>query len=195
MPQAIISRREAQRQGVTRYFSGAPCPKGHVSERMTSNTDCVACMRERSQKRYEKKGDEIRAAARARFAADYEVSPERFRERSKRNYWADPDAWKERVRAYIAANPEKSRVSRALSRTRDLPGSFSVDDLITKFCQQAGICVCGADLASAWQIDHIVPISRGGDNWPDNIQLLCPRCNQSKHNKTMDEWWGRKPSP
>ena len=35
-------------------------------------------------------------------------------------------------------------------------------------------------------LDHIVPISRGGQTVVDNIQPLCMRCNISKFTKTID---------
>jgi 5-methylcytosine-specific restriction endonuclease McrA len=37
-------------------------------------------------------------------------------------------------------------------------------------------------------IDHKLPLSRGGSNYPDNLQLLCKSCNDSKSARTMDEW-------
>jgi hypothetical protein len=33
------------------------------------------------------------------------------------------------------------------------------------------------------EVDHIVPVSRGGMSTPDNLQTLCWRCNRSKSNK------------
>ncbi len=37
-------------------------------------------------------------------------------------------------------------------------------------------------------IDHIHPKSRGGTDDPENLQLLCDKCNLSKSWKTMREW-------
>lgn len=34
---------EAQARGDKRYFTGLPCSRGHVAERMTSNGTCVEC--------------------------------------------------------------------------------------------------------------------------------------------------------
>ena len=33
------------------------------------------------------------------------------------------------------------------------------------------------------QIDHKVPVSRGGTNDPSNLQVLCPSCNAKKGNR------------
>ena len=33
------------------------------------------------------------------------------------------------------------------------------------------------------QIDHIIPIAKGGKTVPSNLQVLCSRCNGSKHDK------------
>lgn len=36
------------------------------------------------------------------------------------------------------------------------------------------------------EIDHIVPIAKGGKSTPDNLQTLCHRCNKAKGTKTED---------
>lgn len=40
-----------------------------------------------------------------------------------------------------------------------------------------------------WNIDHLLPISRGGSNAPSNLVLSCESCNLSKNNKTAAEFF------
>jgi len=40
-------------------------------------------------------------------------------------------------------------------------------------------------------LDHIIPVSRGGQNCIDNITVACHQCNCSKNNKLLLEWEGR----
>lgn len=48
---------------------------------------------------------------------------------------------------------------------------------------------CSASIAKEpnllLEIDHIVPVSRGGLSHPDNLQTLCWRCNRKKSNKLI----------
>ncbi len=37
-------------------------------------------------------------------------------------------------------------------------------------------------------IDHVVPVSKGGRDAPDNVVPACKSCNSSKGAKNVDEW-------
>jgi len=39
----IFSRKEALVRGVPRYYTGKPCKRGHIAERVTANLRCVEC--------------------------------------------------------------------------------------------------------------------------------------------------------
>lgn len=40
----------------------------------------------------------------------------------------------------------------------------------------------------AMEVDHIIPLSRGGTNDDSNLAAACFRCNRSKGNKTLELW-------
>lgn len=42
--------------------------------------------------------------------------------------------------------------------------------------------------SSQFEIDHIVPRSRGGSNRPSNLALACHHCNQEKGDRTAEEY-------
>lgn len=46
-----------------------------------------------------------------------------------------------------------------------------------------GICFTEAD-PRQWHLDHIVPLSKGGQHTYANVQVAHPSCNLSKYNKT-----------
>lgn len=48
-------------------------------------------------------------------------------------------------------------------------------------------CISVLDEVQA-HLDHRTPLSRGGTNEPENLQLLCARCNSEKHAKTHSEY-------
>lgn len=46
-------------------------------------------------------------------------------------------------------------------------------------------CICGAtaDDGVRLEVDHIIPVSKGGKSTYDNLQTLCERCNRGKRDK------------
>ncbi|WP_371930116.1 HNH endonuclease [Bradyrhizobium sp. CCGUVB1N3] len=55
---------------------------------------------------------------------------------------------------------------------------------------QDGHCFyCAADLsATAWTVDHLIPLIRGGSDGPENIVVACPSCNFRKADRTPEEF-------
>lgn len=51
-------------------------------------------------------------------------------------------------------------------------------------CRQCSVSVA-AEPHLLLEVDHIVPVSRGGLTNPDNLQALCWRCNRTKSNKLI----------
>lgn len=54
----VISRDEAKQQGLTRYYTGIPCKRGHKSEREVSSGKCKLCRNENDKKRYHNNPEE-----------------------------------------------------------------------------------------------------------------------------------------
>ena len=57
------------------------------------------------------------------------------------------------------------------------------------FIEQLGLCNgCKERLGDKWEIDHIVPLSKGGKTVQGNLQILCVQCNRKKGALSMDEF-------
>lgn len=69
-------------------------------------------------------------------------------------------------------------------------GFFTVAQIRALYARQVGKCVYCSEPRPLNQMeaDHIVPVSRGGSSWIENIQLLCIHCNRSKNCKTHEEF-------
>lgn len=63
----LVSRQTARSMYLKRYFTGRPCPRGHISERFTHNCRCVECNRVDTKQHYQNNRQEL-LELRARFA-------------------------------------------------------------------------------------------------------------------------------
>ncbi|OMH28303.1 HNH endonuclease [Tersicoccus phoenicis] len=71
----------------------------------------------------------------------------------------------------------KSAAGQRALMTARLRGHIKERDRYT--CQQCGISVA-AEPHLLLEVDHIIPVSKGGLSMPENLQTLCWRCNRSK---------------
>lgn len=97
----------------------------------------------------------------------------------------------DRLRAYRAANAEKIRARNFGRRARkaNAEGKYTVADTELQYKRQKGRCYwCSTKVGKSYHADHIVPLSRGGSNRPENIVIACPSCNTSRQNKLPHEW-------
>lgn len=95
---------------------------------------------------------------------------------------------------WAQANPEKQRVTNRRRRARliEATGDHTEKDIQQQYESQKGKCWwCGCDIGNEFHVDHLVPLSRGGSNAPENLVISCPTCNLSKGNKMPHEWIGR----
>lgn len=169
----LISASEAKAQGLKRYFTGKECLYGHIAERLVSNRACLQCQ-------YESIEDQRALRPELSCAAQKKFRDTNDKERTrhlKQNH--SPEDWDKHLSYFTVKNQE---------RRQNAIGSLSSDIRETLFARQDGKCNgCTEELTES-HIDHIFPLSRGGLNTDDNVQLLCPTCNLSKGSKTMQEW-------
>lgn len=200
----LISRKEAQAQGLNKYFTGKPCKRGHISPRYTAQRVCVACYlsenKKQKDKEYREKNAEKCKENSRRWKAENPDYQSQWREKNP-TYWGERyENDKERIlkvaENWRQKNREKVRTywRNRHARLKNAGGSHTAQDVWDIFEKQKFLCVgCDTDLKeTTYHVDHIHPISKGGTNWPDNLQILCPTCNTSKAAKTPDKWVPRK---
>jgi hypothetical protein len=80
------------------------------------------------------------------------------------------------------------RKYRALKKNAKI-GKFGPGDIDKKFQEWGNACIyCGSK--ENITVDHLIPLSRGGDHSLSNMIPACFSCNASKNNRYVgSEWW------
>ena len=92
----IISRKEAKKKGLKRYFTGEPCIRNHISERGVAGKNCLECSKIHEKKyNLSSKGKEKRRLKQKRF---YKNNIEKIRAKDKIR--TKTSSHKKRVKAY-----------------------------------------------------------------------------------------------
>ena len=209
----IISKKEAIKQGLKKYFTGKPCNREHIAERNLFG-NCVVCAKD-SMAEYRSKN---KGKARADMINWRANNPEKVKAAGAKYRSENPEKCKARKAKYRADNPEKLRASRAKYRTENRESIFiqrSLKRILTnwkggraKYESLLGY-TCGELKAhverqftkgmswenrSEWHIDHIIPIAhhlKNGVTDPkiinclSNLQPIWAKDNLSKHSHVL----------
>lgn len=84
----------------------------------------------------------------------------------------------------------KERMKLHSMRRRSLQ-KLPLDDVYLKMLRiaQRNRCFyCGCDMGKHPSLEHLTPVSRGGDNQRWNLVYSCKNCNSRKHDKTLEEY-------
>lgn len=120
-----------------------------------------------------------------------EANPERYVENNRARYEANKEQVAKYSRAYRKEHPEVDRAHglRRRALKRDAEGAHTATDIQAQYKRQNGKCYyCGQKVGKNYHVDHIVPLSRGGSNGPENLVIACPTCNLRKSDKLPHEW-------
>ena len=150
---------------------------------------CRACTRIRVREKYrEYRKDPERRALLHQKAKDYRKT-DKGRLAVQRDNRSE--SHKQIMAAWRKAHPEA--VSNARHQRRALvTGSIATGELAALLKAQENLCAyCDVKLLEVgMHLDHVIPLSRGGDHVIENVAYACPECNLSKGSKLLDEWEG-----
>lgn len=180
----------------------------HFNQRLCSS-DCKRLAIRRAKQKYKKTEKGIASNERWVSSERWKENEKRYRSTPRRRalavqiqarYLANhPEAQeKKRERDIVYSRSERGRVVNraaqanyrkspngrlvrriAKARRRGAAGTFTTIEWQTKVQEYGNKCACCGAIGKL-EIDHILPISRGGTNTIDNIQPLCRHCNASK---------------
>jgi len=128
-------------------------------------------------------------------------NPERVRKHRVDAYKNHPDRWskfyyaniekiKKRIAEWRKANHDRVLIYAENKRASKSGGKISIGLVKLLLEEQGGACpYCFRDLEfTGINLDHYIPLSRGGKHCDSNIQLTCPPCNSKKRAKDPVEF-------
>jgi 5-methylcytosine-specific restriction endonuclease McrA len=104
--------------------------------------------------------------------------------RASQTVWriANPEKARAATVAWRAANPERLLAYQVNRRARKLNAFVEAVNRQAVFERDEGLCgICQEAVdPQNWHLDHIIPLSKGGEHSYANVQVTHPRCNQRK---------------
>lgn len=197
----IITHKEAKLRGLKHYYTGKPCNRGHVDERLTSSTTCCTCIRENHHKRYATHRESILASIKKWSGMNQDkvaAASARYRDNNpgadqqNRKKWYDANSERKLKynrwwRGMNKAKIQQYNSTRRANIKRAIPGWADVDKILDVYRQSVTI---STNTGTTHHVDHIVPLSHPlvcGLHVHENLQILPGVDNMEKGNRFIVE--------
>lgn len=176
------ARAKAKSLGQKRYWTGNPCPSGHVADRYTSTGTCVECLRL----------DVARKVEDGYFKGHYAENSQHVLDRSREYAKRNRSEVSRRAREWSRNNPNKrkaiSKNYKAKRRSQEEAGITGAVLAEWTRWQPKTCFYCGAECSGDFHVDHFIPLSKGGAHVLTNLRIACASCNLRKNAKMPDEF-------
>lgn len=170
------SAEDARKVSSPIYFTGRPCPKGHIANRYTSGYCCVECKkapiaRERNQKWYKENG----SIRNKRKQSDRKVNPSKYAKQQKN--------WRDR-------NPRQAMLIAARSRAKLAGLDFNIDlsdVVIPENCPILGIRLKAGKEFGRTNSPSLDRIDNSKGYIKGNVAVISTRANILKRDASLYE--------
>ncbi|KFN01299.1 HNH endonuclease [Bacillus clarus] len=114
----------------------------------------------------------------------------------KRSHCIECERKEARTRMRVYNDTMRGKASQALQASRkaikklyiEVYNDLTLYDVLFAFAMADGECQYCGNPTGDYQLEHIVPLSKGGANTLSNITVACPACNRSKNSKNVLSW-------
>jgi hypothetical protein len=196
---AVMQRADAIAAGQRWYYTGEPCPKGHIAKRSVSNRDCRGCVNLRTAARRVAKPEIVRANERESWARNADrrraglrrsrlAHLEKRREDDRNRYHNDPDrkAWQKSQAVTWGRTNKGKRVAMVAVRRAWI--KLATPPWLTAEHKREirAFYIEAAAREGEWHVDHIYPLrakNSCGLNVPWNLQIITGDENRRKGNR------------
>jgi len=172
--------------------------------------ECKQCVRERAKERYAKNPEKYRKRNQHWIIQNKDKQLEmqrQWREKNKehiknydKEYRKDNEEVhakaRERLRVWVRNNPERHRINKANSSRKrravkqNRESNLTASQINALIKNSNNICFwCDREIPKGkMHLDHITPLSKGGDDTINNLVVSCASCNLRKSDKSPEVW-------